>query len=155
MSKMHECLCPCCGKLTGLDSDPSWVCPVCGYPDLVDVGREDIFEKILKSRNTMEFIKESKFVREKYLDKTNPAFSQEWYDKREADDQRILEESKKREKERLEYERKQAQEEARYVPRCPTCGSPHVFNRGNGAGKDVYGLMVHKQYVCNNCGYEW
>lgn len=46
-------------------------------------------------------------------------------------------------------------ETVQYVPRCPTCGSPNVFNRGNGAGKTVYGLMVHKQYVCNNCGYEW
>lgn len=44
---------------------------------------------------------------------------------------------------------------AKYIPRCPTCGSPNVINRGNGLGKNFYGQMIHKQYVCKNCGYEW
>lgn len=38
----------------------------------------------------------------------------------------------------------------KYIPRCPTCGSPDV----------VYGIMSRGwgppvQYRCRNCGYEW
>lgn len=155
MSKRLSILCPCCGKvLWTYDDSPQTPCYLCGYPEQLVLGTDQLCDYV-DNNELDKFWSLCSELRDKYLDKTNPAFSQEWFEKREEDDQRSIEEDKEREQKRLEYERKQAQEEARYVPRCPTCGSPNVFNRGNGAGKTVYGLMVHKQYVCNNCGYEW
>ena len=48
-------------------------------------------------------------------------------------------------------------QEPQYVPRCPTCGSPNIRDLGPVRLRGMYpeqriGL---KQFVCNNCGYEW
>lgn len=66
--------------------------------------------------------------------------------------------------EKLDKERRKAEEEAakpKYVPRCPTCGSPDLEKIG-AASKvlDVafWGFAsgkVKKTFHCNNCGYEW
>ena len=151
---LRSSLCPRCGKVSLMEKDVEERCDFCGFSGLLDVGPNVQFP-LIDAKKFTEYWALCDEFREKYLNKTNPDFSQEWFDKREADDKKVAQKLIDDEQKRLEYERKQAQEEARYVPRCPTCGSPRVFNRGNGAGKTVYGLMVHKQYVCNNCGYEW
>lgn len=37
----------------------------------------------------------------------------------------------------------------RYVPKCPTCGSPNIKKQFLSGG------WFSKQFRCNNCGYEW
>lgn len=64
----------------------------------------------------------------------------------------------------LEKEKEQAGIEAakpKYVPKCPTCGSPNLSKIGAGSKLlDVafWGFAsgkVKKTFHCNNCGYEW
>lgn len=147
--ELREYLCPRCGKLTGTNPDSLWACPICGYPDLIDVERGDM-SNLVFNEDVTALLKEAELMREKYLDKTNPIFSQEWCKKREADDKRMLAEEKEEEQKRLEYERKKAEEEAKYVPRCPTCGSPRVHRI------DKWESMFRKlQFECSKCGYQW
>ena len=64
----------------------------------------------------------------------------------------------------LEKEKEQAEIEAtkpKYVPKCPTCGSPDLSKIGTASKVlDVafWGFAsgkVKKTFHCNNCGYEW
>lgn len=66
--------------------------------------------------------------------------------------------------EKLDEERRKAEEEAAkpvYTPRCPTCGSPDLEKIGAGAkliDVAIWGLASRKpgkQFKCKNCGYEW
>lgn len=66
--------------------------------------------------------------------------------------------------EKLDKERRKAEEEAAkpvYAPRCPTCGSPDLEKIGTASKVlDVafWGFAsgkVKKTFHCNNCGYEW
>lgn len=66
--------------------------------------------------------------------------------------------------EKLDEERRKAEEEAAkpvYTPRCPTCGSPDLEKIGTASKVlDVafWGFAsgkVKKTFHCNNCGYEW
>lgn len=66
--------------------------------------------------------------------------------------------------EKLDEERRKAEEEAakpKYTPRCPTCGSPDLEKIGTASKVlDVafWGFAsgkVKKTFHCNNCGYEW
>lgn len=66
--------------------------------------------------------------------------------------------------EKLDEERRKAEEEAAkpvYTPKCPTCGSPDI-ERISGVSKvasaAMWGLFsnkIRKTFHCNNCGYEW
>ena len=140
-------VCPKCGKLFATDKSP--VCMFCGFngpcPNLTAADQQEIEKADDKWRLNSIF-------QEKYVDHSGPYYDQETFDKREEYEENYR---KAIEEEKQESIRKAEEEERKYVPRCPTCGSPRVFNRGTGAGKTAYGLMVHKQYVCNNCGYEW
>ena len=41
-------------------------------------------------------------------------------------------------------------ETVQYIPRCPTCGSPHVHRI------DKWESMYRKlQFECSKCGYQW
>lgn len=66
--------------------------------------------------------------------------------------------------EKLDEERRKAEEEAAkpvYTPKCPTCGSPDLEKIGTASKVlDVafWGFAsgkVKKTFHCNNCGYEW
>lgn len=66
--------------------------------------------------------------------------------------------------EKLDEERRKAEEEAAkpvYTPKCPTCGSPDLEKIGTVSKVlDVafWGFAsgkVKKTFHCNNCGYEW
>lgn len=66
--------------------------------------------------------------------------------------------------EKLDEERRKAEEEAAkpvYTPRCPTCGSPDLEKIGTASKVlDVafWGFAsgkVRKTFHCKNCGYEW
>lgn len=66
--------------------------------------------------------------------------------------------------EKLDKERRKAEEEAAkpvYTPKCPTCGSPDIEKIGTASKVlDVafWGFAsgkVKKTFHCNNCGYEW
>ena len=136
-------ICPKCGEFFFRQS-PDAPCRFCGY-DGVIVATQQEDQEYHSISGVENDIAAEENLRRKYVDQTSPIFDRELYLKRQAKD----------EAEYREIRATFSNDTGTYVPRCPTCGSPHVFNRGNGAGKDVYGLMVHKQYVCNNCGYEW
>ena len=59
---------------------------------------------------------------------------------------------------RAELEEK---EHPKYVPKCPTCGSPDIEKIGTGAkliDVAIWGWASRKpgkQFKCKNCGYEW
>lgn len=62
---------------------------------------------------------------------------------------------------KVRQELAEEQERAKYVPRCPTCGSPDI-ERISGVSKvasaAMWGLFsnkIRKTFHCNNCGYEW
>ena len=132
-------ICPKCGEFFYRHS-PDEPCRYCGNEQIIPLTpQQDEFRGADNKKQAEERI------RQKYVDQTSPIFDRELYLKRQAKD----------EAEYREIRATFSNDTGTYVPRCPTCGSPNVFNRGNGAGKSVYGLMVHKQYVCNNCGYEW
>lgn len=52
-------------------------------------------------------------------------------------------------------------EEKKYIPKCPTCGSPDVKKITGGKRWLTTGLFglgssnVGKTMECNNCGYKW
>lgn len=67
-------------------------------------------------------------------------------------------------REKLDEEKRKAEEEAAksvYTPRCPTCGCPDIERIGTGekiADTVVWGFLARKprcQFRCRNCGYEW
>jgi hypothetical protein len=85
-----------------------------------------------------------------------PMENQEWLDEADKTDAKI--------RRYLEKEKEQAEIEAakpKYVPKCPTCGSPDLEKIGTASKVlDVafWGFAsgkVKKTFHCNNCGYEW
>ena len=82
--------------------------------------------------------------------------NKEWLDEADKTDAKI--------RRYLEKEKEQAKIEAakpKYVPKCPTCGSPDLSKIGTASKVlDVafWGFAsgkVKKTFHCNNCGYEW
>ena len=82
--------------------------------------------------------------------------NQEWLDEADKTDAKI--------RRYLEKEKEQAEIEAakpKYVPKCPTCGSPDLEKIGTASKVlDVafWGFAsgkVKKTFHCRNCGYEW
>ena len=55
----------------------------------------------------------------------------------------------------------QEAELAKYAPKCPVCGCPHLNKIGAGAklvDVAIWGWASRKpgkQFKCKNCGYEW
>ena len=70
-----------------------------------------------------------------------------------------------RQKEILEIERQRkehvAEEKQKYIPKCPTCGSPDIKKITGGKRwitTGIFGLgssNLGKTMECNNCGYKW
>ena len=82
--------------------------------------------------------------------------NQEWLDEADKTDAKI--------RRYLEKEKEQAEIVAakpKYVPKCPTCGSPDIEKIGTASKVlDVafWGFAsgkVKKTFHCKNCGYEW
>lgn len=93
-------------------------------------------------------------VIKKNINRNAKVFDPELFDKREQND-RILEQ-----KTTTWVQAVQAQmpEPVQYIPRCPTCGSPNIYNRGPvryQAALFPEQRIGLKQFVCGNCGYEW
>lgn len=50
---------------------------------------------------------------------------------------------------------------SRYVPKCPTCGSPKIHKISTAskvasvALVGIFSRKIHKQWHCDNCGSEW
>ena len=150
MSMDKDLLCPRCGKLTCEDLGfPRPHCPFCEYSDLIDIGEQNI-KRYAENNDSIGFLKVSNSICERHLDKTNPVFDQELFDKRVKDDERLLQNAIERDRQRQEYERKKAEEEASYIPRCPTCGSPHVCRTDE--WESIYRKL---QFECLKCGYKW
>lgn len=111
--------------------------------ELIERSRElSLWESWFKS-------KERKALEEKYPEDITPEKAPQPYylslEPYETDDE------EEEEEEEIEVPK------PKYIPRCPTCGSPDVHNRGSVSlsGEIGLGRVVYKQYVCKNCGYEW
>lgn len=136
-------ICPHCGRLAWL---PEVTCVHCSclmtnYRRLIaadDEGKKEILSKINQPKEY------------------KPMENQEWLDEADKTDAKI--------RRYLEKEKEQAEIEAakpKYVPKCPTCGSPDIEKIGTGAkliDVAIWGWASRKpgkQFKCKNCGYEW
>lgn len=136
-------VCPHCGRLSWL---PNVVCVHCSclmtnYRRWIaadDAGKAKILSEINQPKEY------------------KPMENQEWLDEADKTDAKI--------RRYLEKEKEQAEIEAakpKYVPKCPTCGSPDIEKIGTASKVlDVafWGFAsgkVKKTFHCKNCGYEW
>lgn len=136
-------ICPHCGRLAWL---PEVTCVHCSclmtnYRRWIaadDEGKKEILSKINQPKEY------------------KPMENQEWLDEADKTDAKI--------RRYLEKEKEQAEIEAakpKYVPHCPTCGSPDI-EKISGTSKavsfalfGVFSSKVRHQFKCKNCGYEW
>ncbi|MBC8558724.1 hypothetical protein [Fumia xinanensis] len=163
-------VCPRCGCVDDDDISEK-VCPFCGYQPMIVVGPTRIGYAL-----TEDSVKIGEELRRTYCPTSNPAYNAEWYDKyqksvqeyleewnqsqKEAEEQKEIEQELKRQ-ERIEAVEKSLKD-TRYIPKCPTCGSPDIRKAPEIGISTVYesGLVsiydcVRKQFECNNCGYKW
>ncbi|MBC8558723.1 hypothetical protein [Fumia xinanensis] len=165
-----DMVCPRCGWV---DSDlPKENCPFCGYSPVVIVGPAKVFYC-----DTMEdTLSMGEELRTTYCPTNSPAYDAEWAAKYQKRIQEYLIELDQKEKEQqkqeeiqkeLEWQEKMQKieksvKDSRYIPKCPTCGSPDIRKAPEIGISTVYesGLVsiydcVRKQFECNNCGYQW
>lgn len=128
--------CPRCDKYV---ERFAWFCPFCGGM----VPKVSVWEKWDDAKR-QEFFKDSP-----HYDPPRPTNDKAELEKAEAFDKQIKEELA------------QEAELAKYVPKCPTCGSPDLEKIGTASKVlDVafWGFAsgkVKKTFHCRNCGYEW
>lgn len=128
--------CPRCDKYV---ERFAWFCPFCGGM----VPKVSVWEKWDDAKR-QEFFKDSP-----HYDPPRPTNDKAELEKAEAFDKQIKEELA------------QEAELAKYVPKCPTCGSPDLEKIGTASKVlDVafWGFAsgkVKKSFHCRNCGYEW
>lgn len=136
-------ICPHCGRLAWL---PEVTCVHCSY--LMTNYRRWIAADDEGKREILSKINQPKEYK--------PMENQEWLDEADKTDAKI--------RRYLEKEKEQAEIEAakpKYVPKCPTCGSPDLEKIGTASKVlDVafWGFAsgkVKKTFHCKNCGYEW
>lgn len=136
-------ICPHCGRLAWL---PEVTCVHCSclminYRRWIaadDEGKKEILSKINQPKEY------------------KPMENQEWLDEADKTDAKI--------RRYLEKEKEQAEIEAakpKYVPKCPTCGSPDI-EKISGTSKvvdavvwGIWSKKAGKTFKCRNCGYEW
>ena len=64
-------------------------------------------------------------------------------------------------KKQIEKNEKARKENEKYIPKCPTCGSPDIKKITGGkrwVTTGIFGLgssNLGKTLECNNCGYKW
>lgn len=128
--------CPRCDKYV---ERFAWFCLFCGGM----VPKVSVWEKWDDAKR-QEFFKDSP-----HYDPPRPTNDKAELEKAEAFDKQIKEELA------------QEAELAKYVPKCPTCGSPDLEKIGTASKVlDVafWGFAsgkVKKTFHCRNCGYEW
>lgn len=116
-----------------------WFCPFCGGM----VPKVSVWEKWDEAKR-QEFFKDSP-----HYDPPRPTNDKAELEKAEAFDKQIKEELA------------QEAELAKYAPKCPVCGCPHLDKIGAGSkliDVAVWGFASKKpgkQFKCKNCGYEW
>ena len=116
-----------------------WFCPFCGGM----VPKVSVWEKWDEAKR-QEFFKDSP-----HYDPPKPIEDKAELEKAEAFDKQIKEELT------------QEAELAKYVPKCPVCGCPHLDKIGAGSKRvdvAIWGWASRKpgkQFKCKNCGYEW
>ena len=116
-----------------------WFCPFCGGM----VPKVSVWEKWDEAKR-QEFFKDSP-----HYDPPKPIEDKAELEKAEAFDKQIKEELT------------QEAELAKYVPKCPVCGCPHLDKIGAGSklvDVAIWGWVSRKpgkQFKCKNCGYEW
>lgn len=136
-------ICPHCGRLAWL---PEVTCVHCSclmtnyrrWISADDEGKREILSKINQPKEY------------------KPMENQEWLDEADKTDAKI--------RRYLEKEKEQAEIEAakpKYVPTCPTCGSPDI-EKISGTSKvvdavvwGIWSKKAGKTFKCRNCGYEW
>ena len=146
MSQYYMLLCLSCGDVFHssvyehtIRNIPEGLCPNCRHEHLMELCTAEEWKQKQKE-GTWERYKED--MRRKYIVKDSPMFDAEAYRKREERDQAVKMNPNFNSAARV------------HVPRCPTCGSASVNNRGQSGGT-IFHRMAHKQFHCNNCGYEW
>lgn len=151
MEPYYLFFCLRCGNVSPLkelrDDDPE--CPFCHFNMCYlyeDIPLQNYLQKGIYWSTIRKLIQEN-------INKDAKVFNQELFDKREERD-RILEENAAP---LMQAFQNDIPQEPQYVPRCPTCGSPNIRDLGPVRLRGMYpeqriGL---KQFVCNNCGYEW
>ena len=116
-----------------------WFWPLCGGL----VPKVSVWEKWDEAKR-QEFFKDSP-----HYDPPKPIEDKAELEKAEAFDKQIKEELT------------QEAELAKYVPKCPVCGCPHLDKIGAGSklvDVAIWGWASRKpgkQFKCKNCGYEW
>lgn len=116
-----------------------WFCPFCGGM----VPKVSVWEKWDDAKR-QEFFKDSP-----HYDPPRPTNDKAELEKAEAFDKQIKDELA------------QEAELAKYAPKCPVCGCPHLDKIGAGSkliDVSVWGFASKKpgkQFKCKNCGYEW
>ena len=116
-----------------------WFCPFCGGM----VPKVSVWEKWDDAKR-QEFFKDSP-----HYDPPRPTNDKAELEKAEAFDKQIKEELA------------QEAELAKYIPKCPVCGCPHLDKIGAGsklidvAGWGFASKKPGKQFKCKACGYEW
>lgn len=116
-----------------------WFCPFCGGM----VPKVSVWEKWDEAKR-QEFFKDSP-----HYDPPKLIEDKAELEKAEAFDKQIKEELT------------QEAELAKYVPKCPVCGCPHLDKIGAGSklvDVAIWGWASRKpgkQFKCKNCGYEW
>lgn len=116
-----------------------WFCPFCGGM----VPKVSVWEKWDEAKR-QEFFKDSP-----HYDPPRPTEDKAELEKAEAFDKQIKEELA------------QEAELAKYAPKCPICGCPHLDKIGASSkliDVSVWGFASKKpgkQFKCKNCGYEW
>ena len=116
-----------------------WFCPFCGGM----VPKVSVWEKWDEAKR-QEFFKDSP-----HYDPSKPIEDKAELEKAEAFDKQIKEELV------------QEAELAKYTPKCPVCGCPHLDKIGAGSklvDVAVWGFASKKpgkQFKCKACGYEF
>ena len=116
-----------------------WFCPFCGGM----VPKVSVWEKWDEAKR-QEFFKDSP-----HYDPPRPTEDKAELEKAEAFDKQIKEELA------------QEAELAKYTPKCPVCGCPHLYKIDAGSkliDVSVWGFASKKpgkQFKCKACGYEF
>ena len=137
-------ICPHCGRLAWW---PELACVHCGclltdYKKWIkadDTGKAEILSKIKQPKE--------------YKPMYGPNYHPERIERADRIDAQI--------RKYLAEQGSKPPEKPKYVPKCPTCGSPDI-EKISGTSKAVsfalFGIFSNKvkhQFKCKNCGYEW
>ena len=155
MQEYHLYICLRCGNVTPVQEcrdDPE--CSFCHFTMMHLRDTIPLPESLLQGT----YWSTIRRVIKKNINRNAKVFDPELFDKREQND-RILEQKTTTWVQAVQAQMQaQMPEPVQYIPRCPTCGSPNIYNRGPvryQAALFPEQRIGLKQFVCGNCGYEW